>query len=522
MKKLGPMAGWLALTTGFIALFFYIVLPDLISVSTSLTVVCLINGIFFFIAEGPNLRQNLSSRSALYGANTLVLTTIFLGILIFVNLLAFRHTHRFDFTEGGYFTLAPQTKKFILNLPREVKLTAFFQTESLEKGAFANLIAGYLEETNNIKLQYVDPDKNPSITKQYGVTTYGTVALESGAKETKVQNTTEENITNALLKVTRDEQKVIYFLEGHGESKIRSTENEGYSTAKKNLEQDGFVVKPLLLLQSGEIPKDASVLVIPGPKKPFQDEEKEVIENYLNSGGSVFMLIDPKSSSSMEAFLKKWGIELAEDIVIDPMSKLFGGDFAAPVVNQYTVHEITSDFVLATIFPIIRSVRGIPVAGITTTELLKTGANSWAESDFGSGTVQYDEGKDVKGPVSVSVIATKVLEDESHKNSDIPENSEAAKNNKPSLKATLLVVGDSDFSNNRYINFSGNGDFFLNTISWLAEEENLISIRPKERKNTPIQMTQSWGYAIFIMGVVVFPGLIATIGIRTWWRRRRL
>ncbi|MDE0848039.1 MAG: Gldg family protein [Nitrospinaceae bacterium] len=519
MKKLGPMAGWLALTTGFIALFFYIVLPDLKSVSTSLTVVCIINGIFFFIAEGPSLKQNLSSRSALYGANTLVVTTVFLGILIFLNLLAFRHEHRFDFTEGGYFTLAPQTKKFISNLPREVTLTAFFQTDSPEKAAFANLIAGYLEETNKIKLKYVDPDKNPSVTKQYGVTTYGTVALESGAKETKIQNTTEENITNALLKVTRDEQKVIYFLEGHGESQIGSTENEGYSTAKTNLEQDGFIVKPLLLLQSGEIPKDASVLVIPGPKKPIQDEEKAVIENYLNSGGSVFMLIDPKSSSSMEAFLKKWGIELGEDIVIDPMSKLFGGDFAAPVVNQYTVHEITSDFVLATIFPIIRSVRGIPVAGITTTELLKTGANSWAESDFGSGTVQYDEGKDVKGPVSVSVIATKYPEEE---NPAIAENLEKPKSEKPALKATLLVVGDSDFSNNRYTNFSGNGDFFLNAISWLAEEENLISIRPKERKNTPIQMTQSWGYAIFIMGVIVFPGLVATMGIRTWWRRRRL
>jgi len=517
MKKLGAMTGWLALTTGFIALFVYIVLPDLKSVSTSLAVVCLINGIFFVIAEGPRIRQSLSSRSALYGANTLILTTVFLGILIFVNLLAFRHKHGFDFTEGGYFTLAPQTKKFISNLPREVKLTAFFQTDSPEKIAFANLIAGYLEETNKIELQYVDPDKSPSVTKQYGVTTYGTVALESGTKETKIQNTTEENITNALLKVTRDEQKVIYFLEGHGESKTGNTENEGYSTAKTNLEQDGFVVKPLLLLQSGEIPKDASVLVIPGPKKPLQDEEKEVIASYLNSGGSVFMLIDPKSSSNMEAFLKEWGIELGEDIVIDPMSKLFGGDFAAPVVNQYTVHEITSDFALATIFPIIRSVREIPVAGITTAELLKTGANSWAESNFDSGTVQYDKDKDVKGPISVSVIATKILEDKA-----ISENPEKPKSEKTSLKATLLVVGDSDFSNNRYTSFSGNGDFFLNAISWLAEEENLISIRPKERKNTPIQMTQSWGYAIFIMGIIVFPGLIATMGIRTWWRRRRL
>ncbi len=520
MKKLGPIAGWLALATGFIALFVYIVLPDLKSVTVSLAVICLINAIFFFIVEGPKL--NLSSRSALYGANTLFLTVVFLGILIFVNLLAFRHKHRLDFTEGGYFTLAPQTKKFVSNLPREVKLTAFFQTDSPEKVAFANLIAGYLEETDKIKLQYVDPDKNPTVTKQYGITTYGTVTLESGAKEIKVQNSNEENITNALLKVSRDEQKVIYFLEGHGESPISSSENEGYSTAKTNLERDGFIVKPLLLLQTGTIPEDASVLVIPGPKKQLQDEEKKIIVDYLNSGGAVFMLIDPQSSSGMEAFLKEWGIELGEDVVIDPMSKLFGGDFAAPVVNQYTTHEITSDFVLATIFPIIRSVRAISAEGITTTELLKTSNNSWAESSFDSGTVRYDEGADIKGPVPVATIAIKNLDDISKAGSDAPTENNTPNDIKPARKATLLVVGDSDFPNNRYTNFSGNGDFFLNSISWLAEEENLISIRPKERKSTPIQMTQSLGSAIFITGIILFPGLIATIGIRTWWRRRRL
>ena len=509
MKKFAPIAGWLSLIVGFISLFLYVVLPELKSVSASLALVCLINGIFYVIAKGPELKKSLSSRSALYGANTLVLTSIFLGILIFVNLLAFRHKHRFDFTEGGYFTLAPQTIKFISSIPREVNLTAFFQTESPEKIAFTNLISGYLEETDKIKLKYIDPDKNPSVTKQYGVATYVTLVLESGTKETKIQNTTEENITNALLKVTRDEQKTIYFLEGHNESRISSLENEGYAAAKQNLEQDGFIVKPLLLLQSGEIPKDASVLVVAGPKKPLQNEEQKAIENYLNSGGAVFMLIDPKSSSKMRPFLKKWGIELGDDIVIDPMSKLFGGDFAAPVVNQYTAHEITSDFVLATIFPIIQSVRSTPVMGITTTELLKTGSNSWAELDFNSGTVNYDEGKDIKGPVSVSVIAVKELNESPNKN-------------KPTLKATLLVVGDSDFANNRYTNFSGNGDFFLNAVSWMAEEEQLISIRPRERKSTPIQMTQSLGNAIFIMGIILFPGLIATVGIRIWWRRRRL
>ena len=521
MKKLSPLAGWLALATGFFGLFFYIVLPDLKNLSTSLAVVCVINGIFFLFTEGPGIKQSLSSRSAMYGANTLILTSVFLGILIFFNLLIFRHKHHFDFTEDGLFTLAPQTKKFISHLPREVKLTAFFQTDSPEKAAFANLISGYLGQTEKITLQYVDPDKNPAVTKQYGVTTYGTIALESGKKETKIQNANEENITNALLKVTRDEQKVIYFLEGHGESKISDTENLGYTTAKKNLEQDGFIVKPLLLLQSGEIPKDASVLVMPGPKKPLSDEEKKVIDSYLNSGGSACILIDPKSSSEMETFLEKWGIRIGDDIIIDPMSKLFGGDFAAPVVNQYTVHEITSDFALATIFPIIRSVRRLPVEGILTTELLKTGVNSWAEHDFeAGGTVRFDEGRDIKGPVSVAVIATKDLKDTNSGNSKTSNNVEEPKKDKAS--ATLLVIGDSDFSNNRYTNFSGNGDFFLNAISWLAEEENLISIRPKERKNTPVQMTQSWGNAIFMLGVIVFPGLIATIGIRNWWRRRKL
>ena len=509
MKKIAPMAGWLTLIMGFTALFIYSVLPDLKSVSASLAAVALINGIFFVVVERSRLKQSFSSRSALYGANSLALTFIVLGILIFVNLLAHRHKHRFDFTEGGFFTLAPQTKKLVSNLPREVKLTAFFQTESPEKIAFTNLIAGYLEVSDKINLQYIDPDKNPAVTKQYGVTTYGTVALESGTKETKIQNTTEENITNALLKVTRDEQKIIYFLEGHGESKIENNNNEGYSTAKKNLEKDGFIVKPLLLLQTGEIPGDASVLVIPGPKKPIQEEEKKIIDNYLNSGGAVFMLIDPKSESNMETFLKKWGVELGDDLVIDPMSKLFGGDFAAPVVNQYTKHEITSDFVLETIFPIIRSVQGVPISDITTTELLKTGANSWAESNFDTGTVNYDKGEDIKVPVSVSVIATKSL-------------GEKTGEDKSPLKATLLVVGDSDFSNNRYTNFSGNGDFFLNAVSWLAEEEQLISIRPKERKSTPIQMTQTLGNAIFAMGIIIFPGLIATMGIRIWWRRRRL
>jgi len=409
MKKLTPIAGWLSLTSGFTALLFYIVLPDLKILIISLALISLSNGIFFLYAEGTSIKTIFSSRSAQHSTNAIILISVLLGILIFSNLLIHRHKYRFDFTEGNLFTLAPQTKKFVADLPREVKLTAFFQIETPEKVAFANLIEGYLEETDKIGIVYVDPDKNPAITKQYGVTTYGTIVLESGKKETKIQNATEENLTNALLKVTRDELKVIYFLEGHGENQIKSIENEGYQNAKKSLEQDGFLVKPLLLLQTGEVPKDASALVIAGPKKPIQEEEQTVLKSYLEKGGAIMMLLDPKSQHGMEPFLKSWGIQIGGDIVIDPLSKLFGGDFAAPVVNQYTVHDITSDFSLATIFPIVQSVREIPNSKIQTVELLKTSNNSWGESNFESGTVNFDAESDLKGPVSVAVVASKLL-----------------------------------------------------------------------------------------------------------------
>ena len=311
---------------------------------------------------------------------------------------------------------------------------------------------------------------------------------------------------------------MIYFLEGHGESKIENMGNEGYQNAKKNLEQDGFLVKTLLLLKTGDIPEDASTLIIAGPKKPIQQEEQTALKAYLEKGGAILMLLDPESKHGMEEFLKSWGVQLGGDIVIDPLSKLFGGDFAAPVVNQYTVHDITSDFSLATIFPIVQSVQEIPNSKVETVELLKTSNNSWGESDFKAGTVKFDADSDRKGPVSVVVVASKLLETEksNHEKKDLQEHK------KPQPKATMVVIGDSDFANNRYSNFSGNGDFFLNTVSWLAEEENLISIRPKKRKNTPIHLTRAWGTAIFALGIFVFPGIVASVGIRIWWRRRGL
>ncbi|KMP12661.1 hypothetical protein UR09_00725 [Candidatus Nitromaritima sp. SCGC AAA799-A02] len=524
MKTSSRIAAWLASFFALSGLFIYAVAPDRTTPALALLGLTILNILFLCAVERKNIVHIMKTRTALHGANSLVLISVFLGILIFVNLIAFRHKHRMDFTETGFYTLSPQTRKIVESLPREIKMTAFFQTESPEKVSFQDRAQGFLELSDKIELSFVDPDKNPAITKQYGVTTYGTVVLESGKKESKVKDPSEENLVNGILKVIKDEQKVIRFLEGHGEKRIEDQESQGLSTVKAALERDGFKVEKLLLVQAGEIPVDTQLLIIPGPEKPVLAEEQNIIETYLDQGGSVLLLLDPQSRFGMEALLKRWGIETPDSLVIDPMSKLFGGDYAAPVVSQYTVHDITRDFVLPTIFPLLRPVKPGNAANVETTQFLLTGANSWGETDMAAinrGKTKFDEGADLKGPVPVAVIATREISATEENKKPADEKKDPDESKKSIKKARLVVIGDSDFAGNKYFNFSGNGDLFLNTASYLANEENLISIRPKERKNSPLSLTRAQGTFFLMLGILI-PGGVVFAGIRTWWRRRRL
>ncbi len=518
MKKLTPVAGWFALLFAVAALIAYVLFPDKLNVALTLGFIALGAVIVIAVADRENLRRFLKGRQALYGFNAGVLILVALGIMVFANIISFRHKHRWDVTEGGLYSLAPQTQKIVSTLPRGVKLTAFFQTDDPKKSDFKNLIDGYLTLGDKLALEFVDPDKKPALAKRYGVTTYGTVVLESGEQETKVNNATEETLTNALLKVVKDDKKTIYFLDGHGEKDIDGVGKESYSAVKKALEKDNFQVQKLLLMQSGSIPEDASLLVINAPQRPLLEKETEIVEKYLDAGGAVFLLADPQMDTGLEGLLKNWGLVLNPDMIIDPLSRMFGGDFAAPVVNQYTMHDVTKDFALATIFPIVRSISTETAPGVETIELLKTGQNSWGETDFSDAKVKYDEGTEVQGSLAVLVLSTKKMP---ASGADKSKGAGESKEENP-LTAKLVVAGDSDFAADQYFNFSGNADLFLNTASWLAEENNLISIRSRERSSQPIQLSQTQGKLIFILGVLVFPGMVALIGVKVWWRRRSL
>lgn len=460
----------------------------------------------------------LKKRAVKHGTNVFFLTLIVIGILALVNFISARHHRRFDLTEAKLFTLSDQTIKVISSLKDEVQVTAFFQEDKPEREKFDDLIKSYCYRSKKIKAKFIDPDKNLALTKEYDIKDYGTVVLKIGDQERRITEPSEEKLTNALIQISREETRVICFLQGHGEKAIDDEDMKGYSLARDKLKGEGYTVKELLLLKEGKVPDDCSVLVVAGAQKHLLPQEIMLIDGYCRQGGRSLFLMDPRDSPELSELLKEWGIELGMDLIIDQLSRLFGGDFAMPVVTEYEDHPITEAFrkggsVIPTFFPVARSVSLSSEIrkGLNAQALVKTSAGSWAFRGRPSQGIDIDPERDKKGPITLGVVVSGKVNDE-----------EKEMSSSPAAKESLLVVfGDSDFATNQYFNFSGNGDLFLNSISWLAQEEELISIRSKKREASRFYITNRQGKLIFYLSVVILPVLIILTGTTIWWRRRR-
>lgn len=510
-ERVGIHAGVIGGILAVSGLFLYLINPEWrlgYTVSEGLALFLLI---FAFVTHFASVKAFSTRRSTRFGANSILMVTIFVSILGIVNFLSTRHYMRIDLSEGGRFSLSPQTIHILKVLTRDVKINAFFQDVSQSKPQFKDLLESYRYYTPKLTYEFIDPDKQPAVAKRYGVTQYETVVVESSGQEATIRNLTEQELTAALIRVSREGKKQVSFVEGHGEHDLQDTDRFGYSLAKEALERQGFEVKKLLLLQEGKIPQEATVAVIAGPQRPFPKEEKEALGNYIRGGGQVIVLLDPQSPTELDDFLLQWGIQLRQDMVIDPFSRIFGGAFNIPIVNTYPQHQITQDFRLPTIFPVARSIsfHKEKEAEFEFQPIAQTGQNSWAKRNLENENVQFNPREDEKGPVVVAAAISF-------------KKGEGTEEKDPAQKGRIVIFGDSDFISNTYFRTAGNGDLFLNAVSWLAREEELISIRPKEPQTTTLLLTSAQGKFLFYFPVVILPSMILTVGIFVWRKRRRL
>lgn len=463
------------------------------------------------------IRENqkaLRTRAASYGLNSAITVILVIGIIGVVNFIASRYPLKADLTRNKIHTLSDQTLKVVKGLTKTVKAEMFVKLAA--KDQYSPLMDNYKALNPKFEVEYVDPDKVPTRAKQVGIKKYGTLHLQIGAKETKIEEPNEEKLTNALIKLLKEKSAVLCTITGHGERNFSGNTAEDYEVAKKGLADQSYELKEVNLMTEGKLPDTCGAIAIVGPTKAFFEPEVKILKDYLANGGRALVALDlnikgTEFSPQVNAMLESWYVRPVAALTVDPFSKLFGVDASVPILTGYSKENaITKEMQGQTPFPFMRPIEVIPGAptGLTVQWLAQTNPKAFAVTNFKelqSGKVQFVPGRDKQGPLNAAVAVDGKLKD-----------SKAPRNTR------LVVFGSAQFANNNFGRYGTNLDFFLNSVSWIMEDESLISIRGKEEGAGRVELSQKAGTTIFILTVLLIPLAVAVAGIVIWVLRRRM
>lgn len=469
------------------------------------------------------LRERLSSgegrRAGVHGSSALLSALLTIAILGTLGWLSTQYNKRFDWSEAGVHTLTSQTIGVLEGLDSELRLTAFFN--KLDAPPVRDLLQRYEYASERVILEFADPTERPDLVAAYGINeedlARGLVRVAIGDESVELSEFSEAAITNALVKLTRSGGKKVYFLEGHNERVIDPESNvgvgnEGFSRAADALRNETYEVKTLLLASVEDVPEDADLLIAAGPTRPFFDEEHEALQRYVERGGALLVMIDPRANTDLSDDLGRWGVSLGNDVIVDQNLALFNRATSPFAASYSQEHPITRELSEVVLFHMVRSVEILPSAEGRYESLALTGESSWAERDLAaweqSGRAEFGP-DDLQGPVPLAVAGNPI------------ENPLPPGEDGQLPEARIVVVGDSDFATNEIIDSFQNRDFFLNSVNWLLGDVENISIRPNTSRASRFQLSNQQFLRIQNLSLFVIPETIAIIGVLAWWWRRR-
>ena len=499
--------GIIGLTLAVAGGISYSVVPDkywLVVVLEALALLCLV---LSFVAHFSGLKAFSTRRSTRIGANSVLMVLFFIGILAIVNFLTARHSIRWDLSENQNFSLSPQTHRMLRSLAHDVTITVFTREKDPGYQPYKERLDSYRQASSKISVEFVDPERQPKIAQNYGITRTDTAVFESAGRSVRVSTPSEVELTGALIRVSQDTKKRVLFLEGHGEPSLDDRERTGLSAAKDILIKQGYDVGTLSLLKEEAVPDRTAILIVAGPRRPVTTEEQKRIHAYVEKGGHLLLLIDPDTQADLNPLLKQWGLGVGPGALVDLQDRLAQGDLTSLLVRTFTEHEITQDLTAAVLFPLARHVTFDEQVGSAWdyVPLARTSPNSWAETDLKGRVVQLDEKEDVKGPLPMAAALAPKL---------------APEEGKP--RPGIVLIGNSTFATNAYVNFPGNSDFFLRSAAWLAEERNILAIASKDSALRPFTPNPLQERALLYLQVVFLPATMVISGIIVWRKRRRL
>ena len=496
-----------------------------------------------------NLRQlqsALTSRRGRHGATAGASTVLVVAIVCLLSFLNSRHNRRIDLTENQLYSLSNQSRKVVESLEGEIQVVGFFQDE-VQSRVFEELMQQYRYVSARVDYEVVDPQQEPSRAARFNVERFGQVAVAGGVKTEIVDDFNEARITNAIIKVTREGQKIVYFLTGHGERSLEEAGPDGLSQAKEAIEKQNYLVRSYNLAQENALPENPAVLISAGPTVSFLPNEVRLLKEYLEGGGKLFLMLDPRTRFSMDDLLGEYGLGVDGNVVIDAsgVGQLFGLGVAAPIVSSYETHAITDELRgVMTFFPMAQSVQVTDSSlGYNSSKLFSTSARSWGETDLEGDQAAFDEGKDIQGPLALAAVAVKTVQpggepgdepsshhgeggDEDRAGETAPEPvpqagaEDGGESDSESRESRIVLVGDSDFATNAYSTTSANGDFLRMTVSWLAEDSDLVAVQSRDQENRRVNLTRSESTLMFWATVILMPLVTLVLGMAVWLRRK--
>ena len=523
LKRILGLVGWLGVALVFAGVAIRFIKPEWQQWYFGLAIAGLVCTLLYILSQWREIGQSFSGRQARYGSLAAASVLVVVGILAAINYLAARHNRRWDLTAARQFSLSDQTKKVLADLKEPINIRVFARTEEFQR--YRDRLDEYTYQSKKVSVEYIDPEKRPGIAQQYGVTSLGTVVFDFKGRNEKVTSDGEQELTNGLIKVIQGRQPKVYFTQGHGEKDTTSADRSGYQGIGSAMTSSNFVVEKLALAQTTAVPADADIVVIAGPKTDFLGPEVDALRAYLNRAGKLLVMLDPvlkadqPQPANLQALLKEWGISANNDVVLDVsgMGRLIGTDESVPVAVSYPAHAITENFNLLTAYPLARSITPVEGGARVAQKLVETSPSSWAETNLKSltgGEPAKIDGDDKRGPISLGAAVSGPATTAAP-----PEGKDIEAAAKPA-EVRIVAFGDADFASNAALGVQGNRDLFLNTLNWLAQQENLIAIRPKDPEDRRITLTADQERRIFYLTVLIVPGLILLAGVQTWWRRR--
>ncbi len=450
----------------------------------------------------PNFWHQRLSRTR---TNAVVRVLAVVSILISANSLLQRYPLRLDLTENHLFTLAPESQQLLHNLTSPVKAWVF--SPQLDSRSQALLENFRRQNPANFSFELVDPQIRPGLAEAFGVRQLGEVYLESGERRLPVpaRPFDEGGLVNTLNQITSGDPQPVYFLQGHGEHPLNMAQF-GLSQAAATLKDHNFQAQTLNLGAEEPPSLGRSVLVVAGPRRPLLSGEIATIQNHLDQGGNLFLLLDPDTETGLDKLLTEWGITLDPRLVVDSTGQLLGLNPTTPVVTDYGPSQITQDFDRGvSFFPLSQSLQVQATPGIEATPLLLTSPRSWAESDLEQTPLSFDPKEDQGGPLTLGVALSRQL----------PGDPEEPK------EARLVVIGNSTFATNGLFREQLNGDVFLNSVTWLSQTAApVMSVRPSRPEDRRLLISNSQGWWLGFNCLILFPALgLGGAGV-LWWRQR--